>query len=50
MIEYIPGDKFDTSSLKLGNIPLTKEFSLFKFKNNISKRLFEVLKCESANC
>ena len=50
-VEIIHGRNFDTSKVKIQDqVPTTKDFRIFKFKNPITQRRIHILKCDFENC
>jgi hypothetical protein len=50
-IEVITGHNFDASSLKIDeDVPATKEFRIYKYKNPKTQRFVKILKCEHFSC
>ena len=50
-IEVITGHNFDPASLKIDeDVPATKEFRIYKYKNPKTQRFVKILKCEHVSC
>lgn len=50
-IEVVSGSNFDPASLKIDEeIPGTRQFKIYKYKNPKTQRFVKILKCEHAAC
>ena len=50
-VEIIPGKYFDIGTLTVKEIvPSTRNFTVFKYKNPITKRIVTILKCDHSGC